>query len=232
MTAVRILVADDQEVVRRNLRRILEAEADFEVVGEVADGESAVQQARTLKPDVVLVDVRMPRRDGLAVTRALAGPEVAEPMKVVVITTFDLDEYAYTALQNGACGFLLKRSGPRLLVEGVRAAVSGGTLVSPQMTLSLLRLSGRPPCRGRRWTVLSGRERDIVRLVAQAKTNPEIAQSLGITAGTVKTHLRSIQRKLDLRNRVAIATWAWETCEESEVGSREVTTSRVFEAER
>lgn len=211
MTAIRILVADDQEVVRRNLRHILEVDGNFEVVGEVADGELAVQQARKLRPDVTLVDVRMPGRDGLSVTRALAGPDVPDPLRVVVITTFELDEYAFTALQNGACGFLLKRSGPGLLIEGVRAAVSGDTLISPQMTLRLFQLSGRHVERDQRSTVLSVREWEIVGLVAQAKTNAEIAQSLGITAGTVKTHLRSIQRKLDVRNRVAIAAWAWET---------------------
>ncbi|MFL6120366.1 response regulator transcription factor, partial [Actinophytocola sp.] len=115
---IRVLVADDQEMVRRNLRRILESEPDLRVVGEAADGVAAVEQARLLRPDVVLADIRMPRKDGLAVARELDLP-------VVVITTFDLDEYVYAALRNGACGFLLKRSGPALLVEGVRAAAAG-----------------------------------------------------------------------------------------------------------
>ncbi|UQS22010.1 response regulator transcription factor [Amycolatopsis thermalba] len=211
MTAIRVFVADDQEVVRRNLRHILEAEDDLEVIGEAADGESAVKRARELRPDVLLVDVRMPGRDGLSVTRVLAGPDVVDPLRVIVITTFELDDYARAAIQNGACGFLLKRSGPGLLVEGVRAAVSGDMLISPQMTLRLFRHMGRPAVGSRRPGVLSGREWEIVRLVSQARTNAEIAQSLGITVGTVKTHLRSIQRKLDLRNRVAIAAWGWET---------------------
>lgn len=214
MTTTRILIADDQEVVRRTLRQIFEAEDDLEVVGEVADGESAVQRARELRPDVVLVDVRMPGRDGLSVTQELAGPEVADPLRVIVITTFELDEYARVALQNGACGFLLKRSGPGLLVEGVRAAVSGDMLISPQMTMRLFRQMGLPAVGGRRPTVLTDREWEIARLVAEAKTNLEIAEALGITAGTVKTHLRSIQRKLGLCNRVAIAAWAWETSAE------------------
>lgn len=211
MTAIRVLIADDQEVVRRNLRHILEAEDDLEVVGEAADGEAAVKRAREVKPDVVLVDVRMPRQDGLSVTRLLAGPDVADPMRVVVITTFELDEYAHGALRNGACGFLLKRSGPALLVEGVRAAMSGDVLISPQMTLRLLRQSRRAGSSGRRGASLSSREQEVARLVAQARTNVEIAQLLHISAGTVKTHLRSIQRKLGARNRVGIAAWAWET---------------------
>ncbi|GAA3811625.1 MULTISPECIES: response regulator [Amycolatopsis] len=214
MTTTQILIADDQEVVRRTLRQIFEAEDDLEVVGEAADGESAVQRARELRPDVVLVDVRMPGRDGLSVTQELAGPEVADPLRVIVITTFELDEYARVALQNGACGFLLKRSGPGLLVEGVRAAVSGDMLISPQMTMRLFRQMGLPAVGGRRPTVLTDREWEIARLVAEAKTNLEIAEALGITAGTVKTHLRSIQRKLGLCNRVAIAAWAWETSAE------------------
>ncbi|WP_435581284.1 response regulator [Amycolatopsis thermoflava] len=211
MTAIRILVADDQEVVRRTLRQIFEAEDDLEVIGEVADGDSAVQRARELKPDVVLVDVRMPGRDGLSVTRELAGPQVVDPLRVIVITTFELDEYARVALQNGACGFLLKRSGPGLLVEGVRAAVSGDMLISPQMTMRLFQQMGLPAVHDHRPAVLTEREWEIARLVAEAKTNLEIGQVLGITAGTVKTHLRSVQRKLGLRNRVAIAAWAWET---------------------
>ncbi|WP_431918354.1 response regulator [Amycolatopsis tucumanensis] len=214
MTTTRILIADDQEVVRRTLCQIFEAEDDLEVVGEVADGESAVQRARELRPDVVLADVRMPGRDGLSVTQELAGPEVADPLRVIVITTFELDEYARVALQNGACGFLLKRSGPGLLIEGVRAAVSGDMLISPQMTMRLFRQMGLPAVGGRRPTVLTEREWEIARLVAEAKTNLEIAEALGITAGTVKTHLRSIQRKLGLCNRVAIAAWAWETSAE------------------
>ncbi|AIJ20366.1 response regulator [Amycolatopsis methanolica] len=211
MTAIRILVADDQEVVRRTLRQIFEAEDDLEVIGEVADGDSVVQLARELRPDVVLVDVRMPGRDGLSVTRELAGPEVADPLRVIVITTFELDEYARVALQHGACGFLLKRSGPGLLVEGVRAAVSGDMLISPQMTMRLFQQMCLPAVRDRRPAALTEREWEIARLVAEAKTNLEIGQVLGITVGTVKTHLRSVQRKLGLRNRVAIAAWAWET---------------------
>jgi DNA-binding NarL/FixJ family response regulator len=207
---VRILIADDHEPVRRNLRRILESEPDLRVVGEASDGQSAIDQARGLRPDVVLVDIRMPRRDGLEVTRTLAGPGVPDPLRVVVITTFDLDEYVYAALRNGACGFLLKRSGPALLIEGIRAAVAGDMLISPQLTVQLLHhLTGRrDPVGGE---PLTDREFDVVRLIAQARTNVEIAAELFISPGTVKTHIANIQRKTGARNRVGIAAWAWET---------------------
>jgi DNA-binding NarL/FixJ family response regulator len=207
---IRILVADDDADVRRNLRRILESQPDLRVVGEAADGVAAVEQARLLRPDVVLADIRMPRKDGLAVTRELAGPDAVEPMRVVVLTTFDLDEYVHTALRNGACGFLLKRSGPTLLIEGVRAAVDGTMLISPQVTVQLLAhlTDGARPAAD---AGLTDRELDVVRLVAQARTNAEIAAELFVTAGTVKTHLANIARKTGARNRVAIATWAWET---------------------
>jgi DNA-binding NarL/FixJ family response regulator len=198
---IRVLVADDQEMVRQNLRRILESEPDLRVVGEAADGVAAVEQARLLRPDVVLADIRMPRKDGLAVARELDLP-------VVVITTFELDEYVYAALRNGACGFLLKRSGPTLLIEGVRAAAAGEMLISPQLTLRLLSHLTRPRPAD---AGLTDRELDVARLVAQARTNAEIAAELFITPGTVKTHLANIQRKTGARNRVAIAAWAFET---------------------
>jgi DNA-binding NarL/FixJ family response regulator len=207
---IRVLIADDQEMVRRNLRRILESQPDLRVVGEAADGVATVERARMLRPDVVLADVRMPRRDGLEVTKTLAGPHVPDPMRVVVITTFELDEYVHTALRNGACGFLLKRSGPALLIEGVRAAVAGDMLISPQLTVRLLRHltdTNRPA----RAAKLTDRELDVVRLIARARTNREIGTDLFISPGTVKTHIASIQRKTGARNRVAIAAWAWET---------------------
>jgi DNA-binding NarL/FixJ family response regulator len=198
---IRVLVADDQEMVRQHLRRILESVPDVRVVGEAADGVAAIEQAHVLRPDVVLADIRMPRKDGLAVARELDLP-------VVVITTFELDEYVYAALRDGACGFLLKRSGPALLIEGVRAAAAGEMLISPQLTLRLLGHLARPQA-GR--AELTDRELDVARLVAQARTNAEIAAELFITTGTVKTHLANIQRKTGARNRVAIAAWAWET---------------------
>ncbi|NUS73957.1 MAG: response regulator transcription factor [Corynebacteriales bacterium] len=209
---IRILLADDQANIRNAFRLILDAQPDMRVVGEAADGAAAVELARHLKPDVVLADIRMPHRDGLEVTRLLAGPGVAEPIRVIVVTTFDLDEYVHAALRNGACGFLLKRSGPTLLIEAVRAAMSGDTLISPQVTVRLLRhLTSPPPAQsGHLAAPLTDRELDIVRLVARGGTNADIAVDLFISPGTVKNHIASIQRKLGVRNRVAIAAWAWE----------------------
>ncbi|MCX5196328.1 response regulator transcription factor [Streptomyces sp. NBC_00249] len=203
----RILIADDQADIRSGFRLILDSQPDMTVVGEAADGESAVTLARELRPDLVLTDIRMPRLDGLEVTRLLS-PQT----RVVVVTTFDLDEYVHTALRAGACGFLLKRSGPALLIEGVRAAMAGDTLISPQITVRLLsRLSGpevKAPSTAAQ--VLTGRELEIVRLVARGRTNAEIGAELFISAGTAKTHVANVQAKLGARNRVGIAAWAWE----------------------
>jgi DNA-binding NarL/FixJ family response regulator len=208
---IRILLADDQESVRIGFRLILDSQPDMEVVGEAEDGRQAVELAERLKPDVVLADIRMPRMDGLEVTRRLAGPEAVDPVRVVVVTTFGLDEYVHTALHNGACGFLLKRSGPTLLVEAVRAAMAGDTLISPSLTVSLLQhvqSAGRPRA-ARPQEALTERETEIARLVAKGLTNAEIGAELFISAGTAKTHIANIQRKLDARNRVGIAAWVW-----------------------
>ncbi|MFD9479837.1 MULTISPECIES: response regulator [Streptomyces] len=202
----RILIADDQEDIRSGFRLILDSQPDMTVVGEAADGESAVALARELRPDVVLADIRMPRLDGLEVTRLLS-PQT----RVVVVTTFDLDEYVHTALRNGACGFLLKRSGPALLIEGVRAAMAGDTLISPQITVRLLsRLTQAGPVARPVAHPLTEREVEIVRLVARGLTNAEIGAELFISAGTAKTHIANVQAKLGARNRVGIAAWAWE----------------------
>ncbi|MGI5205572.1 response regulator [Spirillospora sp. CA-108201] len=207
---IRIVIADDQDDVRGGYRIILDAQPDMRVVGEAADGAAAVELARRLRPDVVLADIRMPRMDGLEVTRLLAGPGVPDPLKVVVVTTFDLDEYVHTALRDGACGFLLKRSGPALLVEGVRAAAAGDALISPSVTTRLLRrfAAPRPRADDER---LTGRESEVATLVARGRTNAEIAAELSITPGTAKTHVASVQRKLGVRNRVEIAAWAWQS---------------------
>jgi len=214
-TPTRILLADDQDDVRSGFRLVLDSQPDMTVIGEAADGATALELARHLRPDVVLADIRMPRLDGLELTRLLAGPESPRPTKVVVVTTFDLDDYVHTALHHGACGFLLKRSGPNLLIEGVRAAMAGDALISPQITVRLLRrLSPPPPSHphpGPGPDALTDRERDIARLVARGLTNQEIATELVISAGTAKTHLANIQAKLKLRNRVEIAAWSWRT---------------------
>ncbi len=203
------MIADDQAMVRTGFGMIIGAQPDMEVVGEAADGVEAVALARRLRPDVALFDIRMPRMDGLEALRLLAGPGVADPIKVVVVTTFDLDEYVHTALRNGAAGFLLKDSGPALLIEAVRAAVSGDALISPSITVRLLEHLSRPTPRGDDGG-LSPRELDVVKLAAKGLTNAEIATELFISVGTVKTHLGSVQSKLGARNRVEIAAWAWE----------------------
>ncbi len=205
------MVADDQAMVRTGFGMIIGAQPDMELVGEAADGVEAVALARQVRPDVALMDIRMPRMDGLEALRLLAGQGVVDPVRVVVVTTFDLDEYVHTALRNGACGFLLKDSGPTLLVEAVRAAVSGDALISPSVTVRLLEhltppTAAKPTDDGG----LSPREVDVVMLVARGLTNAEIAANLFISVGTVKTHLGSVQAKLDARNRVEIAAWAWE----------------------
>ncbi len=199
----RILLADDQEGIRGAFRMILDAQPDISVVGEAPNGVVAADLARTLRPDVVLADIRMPRMDGLELTRLLSGTT-----RVVVVTTFDVDSYVHEALRSGACGFILKRSGPALLVEAVRAAMAGDALISPQLTVRLLShlTDAEPDDAG---ASLTERERAIARLVARGDSNAEIGAELFISAGTVKNHVASVQHKLGVRNRVGIARWAW-----------------------
>jgi len=209
---IRVLIADDQEMVRMGFRMILDAQDDIEVVADVADGVSAVAKARELRPDVCLLDIRMPGLDGLEVTRQLAGPDVTDPLKVVVVTTFDLDEYVHTALRNGASGFLLKDAGPALLIEAVRAADRGDALVSPQITVRLLKHFNGGPAKPQvkpPSEPLTARELDVVKAAAQGLTNTEIGAELFMSLSTVKTHLASVQGKIGARNRVETAAWAW-----------------------
>ncbi|WP_406438383.1 response regulator transcription factor [Streptomyces sp. NBC_00631] len=210
-SAIRVLIADDQEMVRTGFRLILQTQPGIEVVGESADGAECVEMARKLRPDVCLVDIRMPKLDGLEVTRLLAGPRAVDPLRVVVVTTFDQDDYVYGALSNGACGFLLKDAGPGLLVEAVRAAARGDALISPSVTVRLLKRIGeqRPAADEVSSGPLTERELDVARLVADGRTNQELCAELCVSLSTVKSHLTNIQTKLGVRNRVEIAAWAW-----------------------
>ena len=211
---IRVLIADDQEIIRTGLRIILDAQPEIEVVGEAADGRAAVAMALKLRPDVCLFDVRMPELDGIEATRQLAGPEVEDPLAVVVITTFDLDEYVYGALKAGARGFLLKDAGPELLTQAVHAAANGDALIAPNVTTRLLAAFSaggavRAPIQP--LGPLTEREEDVLLAVARGRTNAEIAAELFISVSTVKTHLASLMAKLDARNRVELTMWAYET---------------------
>ena len=213
---IRVLIADDQRIVRAGLRLILDAEPDIEVVAEAVDGREAVELAEDLRPDVCLLDIRMPELDGIEATRLLAGPDVTDPLAVVVITTFDLDEYVHGALKAGARGFLLKDAGPDLLAQAVRAAANGDALIAPSVTARLLSTfsglgdSTREPA-AQPIAPLTEREEEVLVTVALGRTNAEIADVLCISLSTVKTHLASLMNKLGARHRVELAMWAYET---------------------
>lgn len=211
-TPLRVLLADDQELVRAGLRMILEAH-DIEVVGEARSGTQAVALARALRPDVCLFDIRMPGLDGIEATRRLAGKDVEDPLAVVVITTFDLDEYVHGALKAGARGFLLKDAGPELLLQAILAAAAGDALIAPSVTARLLEKfaalsTGKEP---QPLEPLTEREEEVLLTVARGRTNAEIAEELHISLSTVKSHLASLMAKLGARNRVEIAMWAYES---------------------
>ncbi len=211
---IRVVVADDQLLVRTGLTMILNAQPGIEVVGEATDGHEAVAVARELRPDVCLFDIRMPGIDGVEATRRLAGPGVEDPLAIVIITTFDLDEYVHGALKAGARGFLLKDAGPELLVQAIHAAANGDALISPDITRRLLTtLAGlaraSPPTQP--IEPLTEREEGVLLTVARGRTNAEIAEELHITLSTVKTHVAALMNKLGARNRVEVAMWAYET---------------------
>ncbi len=213
---IRVLIADDQDIVRTGLRMILDAQPGIEVAGEAADGREALDLARSLRPDVCLFDIRMPELDGIELTRRLAGPDVADPLAIVIITTFDLDEYVHDALKAGARGFLLKDAGPELLAQAMRSAARGDALIAPSVTARLLAkfselgASSREPV-GQPSDPLTEREEEVLVTVARGRTNAEIADDLSISLSTVKSHLASLMQKLGARNRVELAMWAYET---------------------
>ena len=210
-----VLIVDDQALVRAGFRMILEAEQDIQVVGEAADGREAVAEARRLRPDIVLMDVRMPDVDGIEATRRLLGDDGAA-VKVVMLTTFDMDEYVYDALKAGASGFLLKDVPPEQLVDGIRAVASGDALLAPSVTRRVIEeFVRRPPDSVRtappELAELTARELEVLKLVARGLANAEIAKELFISETTVKTHVAHVLMKLKLRDRVQAVVFAYES---------------------
>ena len=231
---VRVLVVDDQLLVRSGFRMILDAEDDIEVVGEAADGAAGIAAAADLRPDVVLMDVRMPIMDGVEATRRLAGPDVEDPCRVVILTTFDLDEYVFSALAAGASGFLLKDTPPEDLVRAVRVVASGDALVAPSVTRRLIESFVAGEAAGPATTVAAGtaagtdgpagpadreaaralallteREREVLAALAEGLSNAEIAGALFVSETTVKTHVGHILTKLAVRDRVQAVVFAY-----------------------
>ena len=210
---IRVIVADDQALVRGGLKMILEAQPDINVVAEAADGVQAVDLATRLHPDVVLMDIRMPRLDGIDATRRLV--EVAPQTRIVILTTFGLDRYVYEGLQAGASGFVLKDSPPSELVHAVRVVAGGEVLLSPAITAKLIAtyVQRHPDAehRSERMQTLSPREMEVLRLVVDGKSNSEVAAALFLTENTVKTHMTRIMQKLDVRDRVQAVVYAYES---------------------
>ncbi|MDQ4070517.1 MAG: response regulator transcription factor [Actinomycetota bacterium] len=212
---MRILLADDQAMVRTGLRMILDAQPDLAVVGEASDGRQAVHEAHRLRPDAVLMDIRMPGMDGVEATRRLAGPGVEDPLRVIVLTTFDLDEYVVEALRAGAAGFLLKDAPAEVLLDGIRAVCRGDALLAPPVTRRLIdrfvASYARPdPQVEADLATLTDREREVLVLVARGLSNDEIARQLYLSDSTVKTHVSNVLAKLHLRDRVQVVVLAYE----------------------
>ncbi|MER5500129.1 MULTISPECIES: response regulator transcription factor [unclassified Streptomyces] len=209
---VRVLVCDDQVLVRTGLSTIIDAQPDLEVAGECGDGRAAVELAGELRPDIVVMDVRMPVLDGIEATRRLAGPGVEHPVKVLVVTTFNLDEYVYEALRAGASGFLLKDAPPDRLLHGIRTVATGAALLDPDVTRRLVgRYAARiRPTEGTAQDIpLTPREMEVLRLIADGRSNSEIAAALVISHETVKTFVSRILAKLGLRDRVQAVVFAY-----------------------
>jgi DNA-binding NarL/FixJ family response regulator len=212
---IRVLVVDDQPLIRAGFHKMVEARPDLEVVGEAADGGAAIEQAARLVPDVVLMDVRMPGMDGLEATRHLAGPGVGNPTKVLILTTFDLDEYVYEALRAGASGFLLKDAPPEELAAAIRVVAKGDALLAPSVTRRLIRrFVGQPPPTTADAGVLkrlTEREAEVLRLIARGLSNAQIAEELFVSETTVKSHVARVLMKLGLHDRVQAVVLAYET---------------------
>jgi DNA-binding NarL/FixJ family response regulator len=215
MSDIRVVVADDQPLVRAGLATLLGAEPDLEVVGVAGDGLEVVALARTLRPDVVCMDIRMPGQDGISATRQLCGPDVADPIPVLVLTTFDIDDYVFGAFEAGASGFLLKDAEPATIIAAVRSVAAGNGTLDDALTKRVLaelvaRRRTQPVTARRASELLTPRELDILLLLAQGMSNEEIASSLVLEVSTVKSHLARITSKLGVRSRLQAAVWAYQ----------------------
>jgi DNA-binding NarL/FixJ family response regulator len=207
---ISVLIVDDQDLIRKGLRMLLEAEPDLRVIGEASDGSQALAQARRLDPDVILMDVRMPGLDGIQATAQLA--QAGSRAKILMLTTFNLDEYVYHAMKAGAGGFLLKDATREQLTGAIRAVCAGETLLAPAITRRLIEDFCRGPAPGTTADgALSGREHEVVRLIAAGQSNAEIAASLYLSEATIKSHITRILARLGLRDRTQIAIYAYET---------------------
>ena len=212
---IRVVVADDQALVRGGFRVLVDSAPDLEVVGEAGDGTEAVALARKERPDVILMDIRMPHLDGLEATRVICGAEETEDVRVLILTTFDLDEYVYAALRAGASGFLLKDTPPNDLLAGIRVVAAGDALLAPSVTRQLISEFVRRPDSDRpppaTLDVLTGREREVLTLVARGWSNAEIAERLYLSPATAKTHVGRLLTKLQARDRTQLVVIAYET---------------------
>ncbi|MER6975240.1 response regulator transcription factor [Nocardioides sp. NPDC000445] len=213
---IRVVVADDQPLVRAGLRTLLETEPDIEVVAVAEDGAAAVERALALRPDVVCMDIRMPGRDGISATRELCGPDVADPIPVLVLTTFDIDDYVFGALEAGASGFLLKDADPDAIVAAVRSVAAGHGTLDTSLTRRVLRevvtrRRTQPVTAARASEVLTTRELDILLHLAEGMSNEEIAQALVLEVSTVKSHLARMMPKLGVKSRLQAAVWAYQS---------------------
>ncbi|MGH2735654.1 MAG: response regulator [Actinomycetota bacterium] len=211
---IRILLADDQALVRAGFKALLDAQDDIEVVGEATDGEEAVRLAKSLVPDLVLMDIRMPGLDGLAATKMIASEPQLDQVKIVILTTFDLDEYVFEALRTGAGGFLVKNTEPAELIHGVRAVAGGDALLSPSVTKRLVEefaTRAKRPNESPQLDALTDREREVMGLVAEGLTNDEIAERLVVSPATAKTHVSRAMVKLGARDRAQLVVFAYES---------------------
>jgi DNA-binding NarL/FixJ family response regulator len=211
---IRVLLADDQELVRAGFRALLDAQRDLEVVGEAADGREAVELTRQLRPDVVLMDIRMPTLDGLAATREIAADERLQRVRIVILTTFELDEYVFEAIRSGAAGFLVKDTKPAALIEALRVVNGGDALLSPSITRRLIAefaARAKEPPRSEALDELTDREREVMALAASGLSNDEIAERLVVSPATAKTHVSRAMLKLGARDRAQLVVLAYET---------------------